>query len=257
MGDRVVLLAGDGDSSRIVYHALAARFDGLAAVIEKPVDRLALARRRAARLGWVTVSGQMAFVGLAIPVLRSRGRDRVRSIISEAGLDEAEIPDALRVNSVNEPETLHRLEDLDPAVVVVNGTRIISNSVLSAVGCPFLNMHAGITPRYRGVHGGYWALREGRHDLVGTTVHLVDPGIDTGGVLAQAFFEPGPRDSFATYPYLHVAHGLPLLVAQVQQILDGHAPTVVPGTDVGGVSELRWHPTLWSYLWGRMRNGVH
>jgi folate-dependent phosphoribosylglycinamide formyltransferase PurN len=256
MSDRIVLLAGDGDSSRIVYHALATRFDGLVAVIEKPVDRIALARRRAARLGWVTVSGQVAFVGLAMPLLRSRARDRVRSIISEAGLDDGEITDALGVNSVNEPETLDRLKELDPAVVVVNGTRIISNSVLSAIGCPFLNMHAGITPRYRGVHGGYWALREGRPDLVGTTVHLVDPGIDTGGVLAQAFFEPGPTDSFATYPYLHLVHGLPLLAAQVQQVLDGRVPAVIPGADVGGMSELRWHPTLGGYLWGRVAKGV-
>ncbi len=54
-------------------------------------------------------------------------------------------------------------------------------------------MHAGITLRYRGVHGGYWALAEQHPEWVGTTVHLVDPGIDTGGILAQSTFERVPR----------------------------------------------------------------
>ena len=84
-------------------------------------------------------------------------------------------------------------------------------------------MHAGITPAYRGVHGGYWALAEGRTDLVGTTIHLVDEGIDTGGVIEQASFSPTEADTFVTYPYLHTAAGLPPLIEAVRGILRGHA----------------------------------
>ena len=79
----------------------------------------------------------------------------------------------------------------------------------SAIDVPVINIHAGVTPRYRGVHGGYWALREGRPGLAGSTVHLVDPGIDTGGILAQATFTAGDADSIATYPLLHLACGSP------------------------------------------------
>jgi folate-dependent phosphoribosylglycinamide formyltransferase PurN len=147
------------------------------------------------------------------------------------------------------------LRGLGPAVVVVNGTRIISDAILREVPCPFVNIHAGITPGYRGVHGGYWALAEGRPEMAGTTVHLVDAGIDTGRVLAQAYFTPTRSDSIATYPYLHLADGLPLLVEQVERILAGDTlPDVGPahgGHDVE--SRLRWHPTLWGYIWTRIR----
>ena len=85
------------------------------------------------------------------------------------------------------------LDSLRPDLVVVHGTRIISARVLASAGCPVVNMHAGITPRYRGVHGGYWALAEQHPDWVGTTVHLVDAGIDTGGILAQNTFEVSDR----------------------------------------------------------------
>ena len=66
---------------------------------------------------------------------------------------------------------------------------------------------AGITPLYRGVHGAYWALAEGRRDLCGVTVHRVDAGIDTGEVLAQVLIDPTPQDNFVTYPWLQVAEG--------------------------------------------------
>jgi folate-dependent phosphoribosylglycinamide formyltransferase PurN len=128
----------------------------------------------------------------------------------------------------------------------VNGTRIIGPKTLGAVECWFINTHAGITPAYRGVHGGYWALAEGRADQVGTTVHLVDGGVDTGPVIARRRFEVTPRDNFATYPYLHTAAGIPPLLDAVHQALTGSlAAAPAPA---GERSVLRHHPTLWTYL---------
>jgi methionyl-tRNA formyltransferase len=119
------------------------------------------------------------------------------------------------------------------------------------VGAPFINLHAGITPLYRGVHGGYWALAEGRPELAGTTVHLVDDGIDTGAVLAQACFRAGPADSFATYPYLHLAAGLPHLLDAVAAALRG---ALRPQPHPALPSRLRTHPTFWQYARMRLRN---
>jgi hypothetical protein len=244
--------------TNIVYHYLAERFPDVVVVMERPVSRATLARRRARRLGWVTVLGQIAFITIVLPVLRRAARFRVAEILRESGLDGSDIPDVRLVTSVNGPETPALLAELGPRVVVINGTRIIADSTLSAVPCPFMNIHAGITPRYRGVHGGYWALAEGRPDLAGTTVHIVDTGIDTGGILAQAYFTPERTDSIATYPYRQLADGLPLLVEQVSRVLageavpaEGHRPTANDGG-----SQLRWHPTVWGYLWTRVRRHV-
>ena len=255
---RVVLLAGPGASTNVVYHYLAERFPDVVLVLEQPVSRVTLARRRARRLGWATVAGQVAFITVVLPVLRRSARRRVRAILTEAGLEAADVPSVRPVVSVNDPETRALLRELQPDVVVINGTRIIGASTLSAVPCPFLNIHAGITPRYRGVHGGYWALAEGRPDLAGTTVHLVDTGIDTGGVLAQAYFAATTRDSIATYPYRQLADGLPLLVEQVDRVLSGEE---IRGGTPGlaapdGASQLRWHPTVWGYVWTRWRRRV-
>jgi phosphoribosylglycinamide formyltransferase-1 len=257
---RSVILLGDrGAPTRAVYHGLAAGLGhdvDLRALLEASPSRLTLARRRARRLGWVTVAGHVLFMGALMPALRLQGRRRMTEIASESGLDFRPISRGAYVESVNDPHTLELLAEAKPDLVVVHGTRIIAERVLREIAVPVINVHAGITPRYRGVHGGYWAFVDGRPELAGTTVHLVDAGIDTGAILGQATFERSPDDSIATYPLLHLACGLPVLVARVAALLNGEDP--VPCLPLVGAEEshLRWHPTAWGYVATRLRRGV-
>jgi folate-dependent phosphoribosylglycinamide formyltransferase PurN len=251
----VVLLAGPGDSTDIVANFLASRVPDLVVVMEDPPSRLRMARRRARRVGWPSAVGQVLFVALLQPALRRRGARRRAAILAAASVDQTHRPPHHRVPSINGEHVVALLSSLRPALVVVNGTRIIAARVLDSAGCPVVNLHAGITPRYRGVHGGYWALAERRPEWVGTTLHLVDPGIDTGGILAQSVFEVTGEDSFSTYPYLHLVNGLPLLGAQVAKVMAGAALESIPVGLAPG-SGLHYHPTLWGYLWRRWRQGV-
>ena len=162
-------------------------------------------------------------------------------------LDDAPMEVVRRVTSMNSEEARALLRGRHPAITVVCGTRILSTDTLEALNGPVVNFHAGITPLYRGVHGGYWALAEGRPDLVGSTLHLIDPGIDTGDIVAQATFDVTAEDSFATYPYLHVAAVLPLLDDAVERALAGEELRGRPGAD-SMASKLRTHPTLAEYL---------
>jgi folate-dependent phosphoribosylglycinamide formyltransferase PurN len=249
-----VVLARDCDATRAVCHALAERFGDPHVVLEEPSPRrtLLLARRR--RLGTVAALGQALFVALAAPLLRHAGRARIAEIAREHGLrHEPLTAPVTRVASVNSDAAREALARLAPAVVVVSGTGLVGAETLRAVAAPFLNMHAGITPPYRGVHGGYWALAERRPELVGTTIHLVDEGLDSGPVVDRRPFAVTEADSFATYPYLHTAHGLPGLLDAVATALRGELTPLDP---LDLPSRLRYHPTLWGYLATRARAGV-
>jgi folate-dependent phosphoribosylglycinamide formyltransferase PurN len=255
MEKRIVLLAGVDPVSRIVYHALAREFPIAAVILEDRVPRSQLIRRRLKTLGLATVAGQVLFMALALPWLRRTGARRIEALMREHGLDDSPIPGPIvQVASVNSDEARDAIRQAEPDVVVVNGTRIISPETLAATSAQFLNMHAGITPLYRGVHGAYWALCERRPDLAGTTVHLVNKGIDTGAVIGQATFPVAREDSFATYPCLHTASGLPLLIDAVRQALEGKLTTSKNPKKLP--SRLRSHPTLWGYLARRARLGV-
>lgn len=65
---------------------------------------------------------------------------------------------------------------ISPDIVVVNGTRIINEETINCLHVPMINMHMGITPRYRGVHGTYWALTQGDKEHCGVTIHVIDKG---------------------------------------------------------------------------------
>jgi folate-dependent phosphoribosylglycinamide formyltransferase PurN len=63
----------------------------------------------------------------------------------------------------------------------------------SSINSKFVNIHVGITPKYRGVHGTYWALVNNDVENSGVTVHFVDEGIDTGNIINQAIVVPSKR----------------------------------------------------------------
>ncbi|HEY1936506.1 MAG TPA: formyl transferase [Candidatus Angelobacter sp.] len=206
-----------------------------------------LIRRRIKKLGILHVAGQLAFQALMSPILRKRSSSRIRTIQEQNGIITTP-PNQERsfdVSSVNAPETLSLILRLMPDVVVLAGTRILGKRILSSVPCPIVNIHAGITPLYRGVHGAYWALVDRRPDLCGVTVHRVDEGIDTGNVLAQVLIDPTKEDNFASYPWLQMGAGLTLLTALLPRIAAGENIKFIP---LSSQSKLRHHPTIWGYL---------
>jgi folate-dependent phosphoribosylglycinamide formyltransferase PurN len=249
----VVFLTCGNDLGRIAASRLAAAFPGVKIVVEQPISRADLVRRRIKHLGLLHVAGQVAFILLS-RILAWASRRRVADIMRQYQF-EARWPEGcerIEVPSANSPECIACLTRLDPRVVLLLGTRIISRATLAAIKAPVINYHAGITPKYRGIHGGYWAKAEGDLANFGVTVHLVDPGIDTGAVLYQARLTPTTQDNYATFPYLQLAAVLPLME---QTARDALADTLEPQT-VDLPSRLWSHPTIWGYVARGLRNGA-
>jgi hypothetical protein len=249
----VVFLTSGNDLGRIAARRLTAAFPGVTIIVERPIEPIKLIRGRIRRLGILRVAGQLAFIGFS-RLLAFGSRRRIATILRENDLDPRwpENCERIDVPSVNSPECLAQLARLDPRVILLLGTRIIDGTTLAAIKVPLINYHAGITPKYRGIHGGYWAKAEGDLANFGVTVHLVDPGIDTGAVLYQARLAPGPRDTYATFPYLQLAAALPLMEQAARDALAG----TLKSQTVDLPSRLWSHPTIWSYVTAGLRNGA-
>src|SRR5690606_4856447 len=95
----------------------------------------------------------------------------------------------------------------------------ISKKILQGVNAVFINIHSGITPNYRGDHGGYWALANNDNENCGVTVFIANEGIDTGNILYQGLIQPTTKDNFVTYPYLQLGEGIGLLKKAVNDAL--------------------------------------
>lgn len=81
------------------------------------------------------------------------------------------------------------VEVFDPELVVLAGfMRILGEPFLARFGGRIVNTHPALLPSFPGAHGVRDALAYGVR-VTGCTVHLVDAGVDTGPIIAQAAVE--------------------------------------------------------------------
>ena len=246
----IVLLAGRGVTTNILYNALNKDFSIHSIILEEGVRKKEFLKKRIRHLGFRKVSGQVLFQLSVVRLLHFFSAKRKKEILDEFKLEDSPLPNRkiINVNSVNDKECITALQKINPAIVVVIGTRIISKEVLNCIGAKFVNIHAGITPRYRNVHGAYWALVNNDKDNCGVTVHLVDHGIDTGSVLYQTKISITSKDNFITYPLLQLAEGIIYLKKALHDIFEEKV-VIKKGT----VDSKIWHhPTLYQYLYQRI-----
>ena len=239
------MLAGQGDTSKIVYNELRQYFQIMAVIEEGKPSGFQLIKKRITRLGLRIVFGQILFI-LYLKYLKKVSSKKIDRIKKSHNLDDSSYSPYIhfKIDSVNNNWVAKKLNELKPDIVIVNGTRIIHESILSSLTVPFVNIHAGITPCYRGVHGGYWALAENNPHLCGVTVHLIDTGIDTGKIIHQSTIQPTKQDNFLTYPYLQIAAALPILRRAIDDISLGKLKNFKSNLP----SKLYSHPTLFEYL---------
>ncbi len=250
---RVVILCGQGLSAKMLYHGLSNHVNAVAIIQEDKPAVKSILMRRVKKLGLLKVMGQVAFI-MANKGVLYLSRPYIDQLIKHYELCTKNFPEHLviRVNSINNSKTIALLKKFMPDAVIVYGTRLISSEVLSGIDVPFLNTHMGITPQYRGVHGGYWALTRGDISHCGVTVHLVDTGIDTGGILYQAPITVTERDNFNTYPIHQIAAAIPLMKKALYDV--GQQQLIPEYRDVP--SWLWSHPTLFEYINYWLKGGV-
>ena len=82
-------------------------------------------------------------------------------------------------------------------VVCAGFMRILGPAFVSRFAGRIVNTHPALLPSFPGAHGVRDALAYGVK-VTGCTVHLVDDGVDTGPVLAQAAVSVEPDDDEAT-----------------------------------------------------------
>jgi methionyl-tRNA formyltransferase len=137
-------------------------------------------------------------VGAVLPQGRRGLRARVGSLLrrvrgiaaqpTEALLEARRIP-LFRSRRTDLAALAPVLAALAPDVVCVAGfPYILPPAVLDVAGRATLNFHPALLPRHRGPLPLFWTYHADDRQS-GATIHLVDPGADTGAILAQSSFE--------------------------------------------------------------------
>lgn len=87
--------------------------------------------------------------------------------------------------AVNADDTAEWLRSHGLRLAAVVGAPILRPPVLSTTSDGFLNVHSSLLPRYRGTRAEFWQVHNDEVAEAGLTVHMIDPGIDTGDIILQ------------------------------------------------------------------------
>ncbi|MBO6519964.1 MAG: hypothetical protein JJ900_03645 [Rhodospirillales bacterium] len=90
-----------------------------------------------------------------------------------------------RYASLNDPDALKHLDKASPDIAIVFGTGRLAPSVLDLLPGCILNLHGGNPEHYRGLDTHLWAIYHDDYEGLVSCLHLAEPELDTGAVLAM------------------------------------------------------------------------
>jgi hypothetical protein len=157
-------------------------------------SRLETLRRIAKRQGWVRAADVLAFALYERIFRGAQFRSAVATILGGQRDHLPALPEC-DVTTANTPEAREFIASLRPDVIVVHATGLLKPDTFQLAPLA-VNLHCGILPEYRGHDTLFWALAKGDEDHLGSTIHVIDSGADTGAVLRRCLVrrEPGDTD---------------------------------------------------------------
>lgn len=114
-------------------------------------------------------------------------------------------------------------------VILAGFMRLVTPVLLDAFPHRVVNVHPALLPAFPGVHAQAQALKYGAR-ITGCTVHLVDAGMDTGPIIAQAAVPILDGDDEARLTARILAREHEILPTALQWVAEGRLDVIVtPG----------------------------
>ncbi len=144
-------------------------------------------------------SGQIeAEVAVVVSDVEGAG---ILQLAEEAGVKNTTVTDRrykTRLSPEVEAELVAILKQANVELVVLAGyMRMVKTPLLDAFPRHIINIHPSLLPKFPGLESWRQALAAGEK-IAGCTVHYVDAGMDTGGIIAQAEVPVRPGDTAET-----------------------------------------------------------
>lgn len=155
-------------------------------------------------------------------IVGARAHERAQA----AGITAVCVPHAGLTRAAHEQQVLDVLTAHDVELVVLAGyMRVLTPTLLDRFVRAVVNVHPALLPSFPGLHGAKQALDHGCR-ITGCTVHLVDAGVDTGPILAQAAVAVAVDDDEASLQRRIQVEERRLLPQVIEAIACGHVVAV-------------------------------
>jgi methionyl-tRNA formyltransferase len=178
MRKKIAILCSDDAHHKYLVALLRSRFN-VAAVVVEPGASQRRRLRSAGRYRDYSYAVYHHFRRTVLGLNRYRRRyfaDLVQTSVNGASK-------VLNVDWINDQAVSELLRSVRPELTVIICTSILKKEVLESAGNLIVNVHGGYLPHYRGNHCFFFALYHRAFDRIGSTIHFVDAGIDTGDII--------------------------------------------------------------------------
>lgn len=214
-----------------------------------------------------TVAGMWRVHGLRLPTVAARhmlllaraaasrgaknGRAETPSLTSETIAQGGRF---ISVEDINGEASCKALRELATDLTILAGTPIIRPRVLEVPRIGTLNAHQGELPRFRGMNVIEWSIFEGAAPTI--TIHFVDPGVDTGDIVAEERIPLRPGDTLATVKQRTGEQQVEMLARVAAQALAGTLSRR-PQRVQDGQQYFIMHPKLRTIAEKRLQQRLH
>ncbi|KAK3303704.1 FAD dependent oxidoreductase-domain-containing protein [Chaetomium strumarium] len=227
---KLLLLCSDGPNHRYLRYRLDQAFPGYRCIVEPD-------------------AGQIRHLLL--------GHSRQRSAYFDKLIPAGHVSPApdLVVDTVNCAAVWNAVEQWQPEITIVSGTKLIGKKLIARGGL-MINLHTGHLPEYKGNHCIFFALHDGRVDKVAATLHQLTAALDGGDVLDRVFPLVEPRDSEETLYTKCLEMSIDRVVEHVGRFAKGEKLEFVPQRGEGKMfrhSDRTPGKELW--LWWQLNVG--
>ena len=128
---------------------------------------------------------------------------------------------------INQKENIDYIKKLNPKLISVHSTSLISEDLINEFPKRIINLHAGLSPYYRGSGTNVWPFYIKELEYVGMTIHYIDKVIDSGDIILQGRpkFEIG--DNTHSIGCKNIILGTDLMIKVIRKYLEkGKLPSV-------------------------------
>ena len=179
---KIAILCSDGPHNKYLVSEICKVFDNVKIFVESGK----------AQLKWkIKEKKYKQYYYLKYQLLRRKlcGSDRYRKYFFLSYIQGFQYSDynAVFVNNINEEYVINELIKYKPNICIVMGTSILHKDILCALKMiDIINIHGGYLPYYKGNHCFFFAYYNKEYDKLGSTLHFINDGIDTGDIIEWA-----------------------------------------------------------------------
>lgn len=226
MNRRIVCWVGDAPNHRALVAKIAARY---------PVAGVLVDRKKALR----SKSLLKALPARILQKIRFGKIDAAWSSLQAYYREQYPAwPDTkcLFTDAVNSEEALRFTKELNPDLVIVSGTSLVKEPMVSLpVPLGIMNLHTGLSPYVKGgPNCTNWCIANGQWGLIGNTIMWLSAGIDSGNIIASEITDTDDVIDLGVIHRMVMEHAHDLYLRTIEYVLHSSPPfQSVPQASLG------------------------